>query len=42
MFMHMPCWSLPKAHKLLTAKGATQGMEMAPGYRAVLSAAAGA
>ena len=42
MFMHMPCWSLPKAHKLLTAKGTTQGMEMAPGYRAVLSAAAGA
>jgi fatty acid desaturase len=42
MFMHMPCWSLPKAHKLLTAKGTTQGMEMAPGYRAVLSAASGA
>ena len=42
MFMHMPCWSLPKAHKLLTAKGTTHGMEMAPGYRAVLSAAAGA
>jgi fatty acid desaturase len=42
MFMHMPCWSLPKAHKILTAKGTTKAMEMAPGYRAVLSAAAGA
>jgi fatty acid desaturase len=42
MFMHMPCWSLPRAHKLLTAKGTTQGMEIAPGYRTVLSAAAGA
>jgi fatty acid desaturase len=42
MFMHMPCWSLPRAHKLLTAKGTTKAMEMAPNYRAVLSAAAGA
>ncbi len=42
MFMHMPCWSLPRAHKLLTAKGATKAMEIAPNYRAVLSAAAGA
>jgi len=42
MFMHMPCWSLPRAHKLLTAKGTTKTMEMAPNYRAVLSAAAGA
>ncbi|HEX6867011.1 MAG TPA: fatty acid desaturase family protein, partial [Caulobacteraceae bacterium] len=26
MFMHLPCWSLPKAHKLLHDKGADQGM----------------
>jgi fatty acid desaturase len=40
MFMHLPCWSLPKAHRLLTAKGATARMEVQPGYLAVIRAAA--
>ncbi len=41
MFMHMPCWSLPRAHRLLRAKGVLERMRTAPGYWAVLSAAAG-
>ena len=39
IFMHLPCWSLKRAHRLLAAKGVTQGMEVAPGYRAVLAEA---
>jgi fatty acid desaturase len=39
MFMHVPCWRLPAAHRLLTAKGVMDGMLTAPGYAAVLSAA---
>lgn len=31
MFMHMPCWSLPKAHKLLRRQDAAQGMLIEPG-----------
>jgi fatty acid desaturase len=41
MFMHMPCWSLPKAHRLLRDKGVLERMRTAPGYWTVLSAAAG-
>lgn len=41
IFMHLPCWSLPRAHWLLTEKGVTQGMEVAPGYAAVLKEASG-
>ena len=41
MFMHMPCWSLPRAHRLLKAKGVLERMRTAPGYGAVLSQAAG-
>ena len=40
LFMHLPCWSLPKAHKLLAAKGRADGMILAPGYLSVLRAAA--
>jgi fatty acid desaturase len=40
MFMHLPCWSLPKAHRLLTAKGVSGRMEVQPGYLAVIRAAA--
>ena len=40
MFMHLPCWSLPKAHALLAAKGHTARMINAPSYPAVLREAA--
>jgi fatty acid desaturase len=36
MFMHLPCWRLPKANRLLAAKGVTERMVTAPGYLAVL------
>jgi len=36
MFMHVPCYHLPRAHRLLTAKGVMAGMLTAPGYRHVL------
>lgn len=39
LFMHMPCWNLPRAHRLLAAKGRTAGMLTAPGYLSVLKAA---
>jgi fatty acid desaturase len=39
MFMYLPCWSLPKAHKALTAKGVTARMEVQPGYWTVLRTA---
>ena len=39
VFMHLPCWSLPRAHRLLAAKGVTNGMEVAPGYIDVLRTA---
>ena len=37
MFMHLPCWSLPRAHALLTAKGTTARMEVRTGYLNVLA-----
>ena len=40
MFMHLPCWSLPKAHRILERKGATERMEVQTGYLAVIRAAA--
>jgi fatty acid desaturase len=40
MFMHVPCWSLPRVQKLLERKGLLPRMLTAPGYAAVLSAAA--
>jgi fatty acid desaturase len=40
MFMHVPCWNLPRTSRLLAAKGVTPRMRTAPGYVAMLSAAA--
>ena len=42
MFMHMPCGSLPRAHRWLAAKGVTARMEVQPGYWTVLKAASAA
>ena len=39
MFMYLPCWSLPKAHRLLGQKGVWPRMEVQPGYWEVLRAA---
>ncbi len=39
LFMHVPCWNLPRAHRLLAEKGLTEGMLNAPGYLTVLKAA---
>ena len=36
MFMHVPCYNLPRAHRLLRAKGVMDGMLTAPGYLSVL------
>ncbi|WP_394778467.1 fatty acid desaturase family protein [Undibacterium sp.] len=40
MFTNMPCWNLPKAHKLLRRRGATARMEIQPGYVSLLRQAA--
>ncbi len=40
MFMHVPCWQLPRVQRLLREKGAFDGMLTAPGYWTVLKAAA--
>lgn len=42
MFMHVPCWNLPRASRLLERKGAFPRMERAAGYVAVLEAASAA
>jgi len=39
MFMHVPCWNLPKAHRKLREKGVTERMLVAKGYLGVLKAA---
>ena len=36
MFMHVPCWNLPKVQKLLKQKGVFERMRTAPGYLTVL------
>ena len=36
LFTHLPCWQLPRAHRLLQARGTTARMEVQPGYAAVL------
>jgi fatty acid desaturase len=41
MFMWLPCWRLPTAHRLLTRKGVTGRMEVQPGYLTVLRTASG-
>ena len=40
MFMHLPCWSLPRAHRILTRKGVTERMEVQSGYIDVIRSAA--
>jgi len=39
MFMHVPCWNLPRVQRLLRQKGVLDGMLTAPGYWSVLTAA---
>lgn len=39
LFMFVPCWRLPQAHRALLAAGRRPQMELQPGYRAVLRAA---
>ncbi|MBS0537735.1 MAG: fatty acid desaturase family protein [Proteobacteria bacterium] len=39
LFMFVPCWRLPEAHRLLLAAGRGPEMEVQPGYGAVLRAA---
>ena len=41
MFMHVPCYSLPRARRLLEAKGVTPRMLTAPSYFEVLRLASG-
>ena len=36
MFMHVPCWNLPKVHRLLKQKGVMDRMLTSPGYLTVL------
>ncbi len=42
MLTQIPCWNLPKAHRILASKGVTARMEVQPSYPAVLRLAAGA
>lgn len=39
MFMHLPCYSLPRAHRLLAKKGVMDRMLTAPSYFSVLKLA---
>jgi fatty acid desaturase len=39
LWMHIPCYRLEAAHRLLAAKGLTGQMEIQPGYRAILALA---
>jgi fatty acid desaturase len=39
LFMHVPCWSLPRLHREIAARPQGKGMEVAPGYLAVLKEA---
>ncbi|NBW07343.1 MAG: fatty acid desaturase [Caulobacteraceae bacterium] len=40
LFMHVPCWSLPRLHREIGKRPQAQGMEIAPSYLAVLKQAA--
>jgi fatty acid desaturase len=40
VFMHLPCWRLEEAHRLLMAKGFGARMDIRRGYRDVLAVAA--
>jgi fatty acid desaturase len=42
LFLFVPCWRLPEAHRLLVAKGYRLRMEVQPNYRAVLRMATSA
>jgi fatty acid desaturase len=42
LFMFVPCWRLPQAHKALLAAGFGGRLELKTGYRAVLAAATSA
>ena len=42
MFMHVPCWNLPRVRRLLAGRGVTERMEGSSGYLTVLRAAAAA
>jgi fatty acid desaturase len=42
MFMHLPCYSLPRAHRILARKGVTERMEVRTGYMQVLQMASAA
>ena len=42
LFMAVPCYRLPSAHRALVAKGYAERMTIAPGYAHVLRMAAGA
>ena len=39
MFMHIPCYRLGAAHRILTRKGKDKEMEVKPGYWTVLKLA---
>ena len=39
MFMHVPCYNLPRAHRMLVRKGVWDGMLSAPGYFSMLKVA---
>ena len=41
MFMHLPCYRLAEAHRLLQQKGVTERMEVQHGYWGVINTAAG-
>ena len=36
LFMHVPCWNLPRLHREIVRRPQGGGMEVAPGYMAVL------
>ena len=38
LFMHVPCWKLPRLHRAIRAKPQAEAMEVAPGYTSVLKA----
>ncbi|WP_295173954.1 fatty acid desaturase family protein [uncultured Brevundimonas sp.] len=38
LFMHVPCWKLPRLHSAIHAKPQAEAMEVAPGYASVLKA----
>lgn len=40
MFTQVPCWNLPKAHRILQRNGTAARMQLQPGYVSLLKAAA--